>query len=385
MDHSACGRSVVSEGYFGLANEDVDKLKDMSPADMIDQVQYHEALQNSEEVKFLMYYIASLREYKHDTYYRLPPPPFVRRITASPNRNERFSKFLQYRRDGTPLSLRCLTDDHKWGRTEEALRQEAPGMLIYRRLNRPPTDIFGASPIQGVKFGSFRQLGFAFWDMWRMHLLGDGKADHIVQYHGGATRTYRNNGNILIGEGRKWNDMGTIAGGVSPQGPVHYADINGDRKADYLVVFYGGAINACMDNHDWALKPPDRPDQPIPTEPGEGGDGDEGSSGGGGDDDVVYIDPKIWDSKNPRTGCQPPCTLVLPPWSLSSKTTIGFPVLTGTLKETWPEPTNGVTKYRTTTITVRITLPPLTTSEIDVSNIVLIGSISKSIPVRGSL
>ncbi|KIL91845.1 hypothetical protein FAVG1_04248 [Fusarium avenaceum] len=102
----------------------------------------------------LMCYIATLEEAKQDTYYRLPPPPpFVKWTTASPNRNERFSKFLRHRRDGTPLSLRCLTDDHKWGRTEEALRQEAPGILIYRRLNRPPTDIVGASPIEGVKFG----------------------------------------------------------------------------------------------------------------------------------------------------------------------------------------------------------------------------------------
>ncbi|KAH6956812.1 hypothetical protein DER45DRAFT_631440 [Fusarium avenaceum] len=92
--------------------------------------------------------------------------------------------FLRHRRDGTPLSLRCLTDDHKWGRTEEVLRQEAPGILIYRRLNRPPTDIVGASLIEGVKFGWFRQLGFAFWDMWRMHLLGmhSGLDDHDLPY-----------------------------------------------------------------------------------------------------------------------------------------------------------------------------------------------------------
>ncbi|KAJ4243318.1 hypothetical protein NW762_014828 [Fusarium torreyae] len=166
-------------------NEDVDKLKDMNPADMIDRNQYPEALQKSEEVKSLMHYIATLGEVKQntDTYYRLPPPPpFVRWITAPPNRNERFYKFLRYRWDGTPLSFRYPTDDHFWGRTEEALRQEAPGMLIYRRLNRPLTDTVGASPIEGVKFGSFRQLGFAFWDTWRMHLLGmhSGLDDHIL-------------------------------------------------------------------------------------------------------------------------------------------------------------------------------------------------------------
>ncbi|KAG4277787.1 chitinase [Fusarium proliferatum] len=138
-------------------------------------------------------------------------------------------------------------------------------------------------------------------------LTGDGKADYIVQYDGGAARGYRNNGKIPIGEGRKWNDMGTIAAGVSPQGPVHYADINGDRKADYLVVFDGGA------------------------------------------------------------------------------TTISFPVITETFKETWPETTSGVTKYGTTTITVKITLPPLVTSEIGVSNVILTESTSISVPVRGSV
>ncbi|KAJ4179362.1 hypothetical protein NW767_014646 [Fusarium falciforme] len=215
-------------------------------------------------------------------------------------------------------------------------------------------------------------------------LTGDGKADYIVQYEGGAARGYRNNGKIPIGEGRKWNDMGTIAGGVSPQGPVHYADINGDGKADYLIVFHGGAINAYINDNDWTPNLPDKPDQPTPGEPGDG-DGDGNGGSGDGDGDVVYIDPKIWSSEKPTAGCQPPCTLVLPPWPLSSKTTISFPVITETIKETWPETPNGITKYRTTTITVRITLPPLITSEIEVSNIVLTASTSKSVPIRGSV
>lgn len=231
-------------------------------------------------------------------------------------------------------------------------------------------------------------------------LTGDGKADYIVQYEGGAAKGYRNNGKIPVGEGRKWNDMGTIAGGVSPQGPVHYADIDGDGKDDYLVVFNGGAINAYINDNSWVPKPV----EPSPGDGGgdgngdgnggsggdEGGDGDgNGGSGDGGDGDgdgdILYIDPTIWSSDKPTAGCQPPCTLVLPPWPLSSMTTISFPVITETIKETWPETTSGVTKYRTTTITVRITLPPLTTSEIEVSNIILTGSTSKSVPVRGSV
>ncbi|PTD03762.1 hypothetical protein FCULG_00001681 [Fusarium culmorum] len=52
--------------------EDVDKLKGMSPADMIDQNNFDEARQKSEEVKSLMQYIATLGEAKQDTYYQLP-------------------------------------------------------------------------------------------------------------------------------------------------------------------------------------------------------------------------------------------------------------------------------------------------------------------------
>ncbi|CAF3554100.1 hypothetical protein QX201_009495 [Fusarium graminearum] len=165
-------------------NEDVDKLKGMSPADMIDQNNFDEARQKSEEVKSLMQYIATLGEAKQDTYYQLPPPPpFVRWITASPNRNERFRKLIRHSKDGTPLCMRCPTDDKLWGRTEECLGQEAPGMLIYRELNRPCIARPGASPIEGVEFGSFRQLGFAFWDTWRMHLLGmhGGLHDHQMR------------------------------------------------------------------------------------------------------------------------------------------------------------------------------------------------------------
>jgi hypothetical protein len=153
--------------------EDIDKLKETNPAETVDLNQCPETLRNSQEVESLMYYIATLGEANQDMYCRLPrPPPFVRWITASPNRNERFLRFLRYRRDGTPLSIRWPTDDRSWGRTVEALEREAPGMLIYRQLNRPLIDGRHTSPIEGVKFHSFRPLGFAFWDMWRMHLLG---------------------------------------------------------------------------------------------------------------------------------------------------------------------------------------------------------------------
>lgn len=237
-------------------------------------------------------------------------------------------------------------------------------------------------------------------------LTGDGKAEYIIQYDGGAADGYLNMGNIPpAGKERNWGRMGVIAKGVSPQGEVHYADIDGDGKADYLVSFNGGGVTAYINNYKWKHELPGNGDGSDSGGDGQGdndgdasGDGEGGGSGGGesggdgdgdgdssGDGDVVYIDPAIWKSKNPTARCQPPCTLVLPPWSLSSKTTISFPVITETIKETWPETASGVTKYRTTTLTVQITLPPVTASEVEVSNIILKDSTSKRVPLRSSI
>lgn len=116
------------------------------------------------------------------------------------------------------------------------------------------------------------------------------------------------------------------------------------------------------------------PDEPTKT-PGDGGDG--GS--------VVYIDPDIWNSADPTAACQAPCTLVLPPWRLSTMTTIGFPIVTETLKETWPKTVDGVITYITTTITVLITIPPITTSIIDVSNIILRSQTSDLVRITSSI
>lgn len=101
-------------------------------------------------------------------------------------------------------------------------------------------------------------------------ITGDGKAEYVIQYNGGAAKGYNNTGNIPdVGKVRNWYDMGTIAGGVNPQGPVRYADIDGDGKDDYLVVFGSGTVNAYINICDWKATGPD--------------DGDGG--GGGGDDD----------------------------------------------------------------------------------------------------
>lgn len=156
--------------------------------------------------------------------------------------------------------------------------------------------------------------------------------------------------------------------------------MTGDKRADYVSINPDNGRLNLWHNRCW------------PNGSGGGGDdggsgGDDGGNGGGSGegDGVVYIDPTIWKSKEPSASCHPPCTLVLPPWPLSSKTTISFPVITETIKETWPETTDGVTKYRTTTITVHITLPPVTTTQIEVSNIIVSDSTTTIVPVRTSI
>jgi hypothetical protein len=43
--------------------------------------------------------------------------------------------------------------------------------------------------------------------------------------------------------------------------------------------------------------------------------------------DLVWIDPKIWKDQHPQISCRFPCTLVLPPWPVTS-VTIDYPPIT---------------------------------------------------------
>lgn len=84
-----------------------------------------------------------------------------------------------------------------------------------------------------------------------------------------------------------------------------------------------------------------------------------GSSGGGSGDtgDDVYVPPAIWSESNPAVGCIPPCTLILPPFPLGSTTTITWPPLTTSLRS--------LSGTVTMTITTTISIPVVTTTEIE--------------------
>ncbi|MGK5545369.1 FG-GAP-like repeat-containing protein [Streptomyces sp. URMC 127] len=72
----------------------------------------------------------------------------------------------------------------------------------------------------------------------------DGKADYLVVEDNGAVHAWLNKSS---GTKDDWQDRGIIATGTgAPGNKVRFADINGDRKADYLVVEDNGAVHAWL-------------------------------------------------------------------------------------------------------------------------------------------
>ncbi|BFU46937.1 FG-GAP-like repeat-containing protein [Krasilnikovia sp. MM14-A1004] len=73
---------------------------------------------------------------------------------------------------------------------------------------------------------------------------GDGKADYLTIADGGAVRVFLNRG----GDGHGgWQDLDRVATGVTgDRAKVRFADFDGDRKADYLVIDDKGAVRVFL-------------------------------------------------------------------------------------------------------------------------------------------
>ncbi|KAK2780754.1 hypothetical protein FQN53_001022 [Emmonsiellopsis sp. PD_33] len=85
-------------------------------------------------------------------------------------------------------------------------------------------------------------------------LDGDGLADYLVLYDGGAADAFHNTGNLAADpSARNFDDWGTVAGGVNgvSGAQVRFADLTGDGKVDYVVINKDGSIdlikNKCRD------------------------------------------------------------------------------------------------------------------------------------------
>lgn len=76
----------------------------------------------------------------------------------------------------------------------------------------------------------------------------DRRADYlVVTGTNGAIQTWVNNGGDVPGGGG-WISRGQTAGGAGPSAQIRFADINGDGRADYLVLADNGAIHAWINN-----------------------------------------------------------------------------------------------------------------------------------------
>lgn len=75
------------------------------------------------------------------------------------------------------------------------------------------------------------------------------------------------------------------------------------------------------------------------------------------DPNNTFVPPSIWSSPNPVVACIPPCNVVLPPFPLGFTTTITWPPLTTTLMS--------LSGAVTVTITTTISIPAITTTEIE--------------------
>ncbi|KAL8846305.1 MAG: hypothetical protein Q9221_008603 [Calogaya cf. arnoldii] len=112
---------------------------------------------------------------------------------------------------------------------------------------------------------------------------------------------------------------------------------------------------------------------------GGGGGGNSSQSG----PETVLLPPSIWTAQDPVVQCEPPCIFVLPPYQLSTTTTITFPPYTTTLDVAWlttvvTTVSGGavmtVESYTRTLQKTVLTIPPVITTAIDVWNIRLTGS-----------
>ncbi|MEV7416586.1 FG-GAP-like repeat-containing protein [Streptomyces sp. NPDC089919] len=97
-----------------------------------------------------------------------------------------------------------------------------------------------ASPIGGRGGDVGGDLGRVRWADWD----GDGKSDYITVEDSGAVKVYVNKG----GDGHGgWQELGQVATGLTnDRNKVRFADFDGDRKADYIVISDSGALTVYL-------------------------------------------------------------------------------------------------------------------------------------------
>ena len=173
-------KGLVKEGW---PEEDIDTLKQI---DLVDLVERPDGVIKAEEIMCAMEYLTTLGDAIQNDHYRLPTPSLDlkshRWITAEQKPvkdpfilvGHRYNGKFIARGKGEPIPegsepqwYPFLRDDMKWNRAEPSLQKESCGISSWRSLSTNHD-----SPAYGVKFDSFRRLGFAFWERERLHLAG---------------------------------------------------------------------------------------------------------------------------------------------------------------------------------------------------------------------
>lgn len=71
-------------------------------------------------------------------------------------------------------------------------------------------------------------------------------------------------------------------------------------------------------------------------------------------DDLMWIDPKIWDMEQPQFTCSPPCTVKIPPWT-GATSTVDYPRITvsaGTWTSTITKPPMTISQWMFEVVTI---------------------------------
>ena len=104
----------------------------------------------------------------------------------------------------------------------------------FPKVNYIPNVASGVAPADKIRFADIN---------------GDGKADYLVVNDDGSVDAWLNAGGDASGK-PGWISMGRIAGGIKAPGKnVQFADIDGDGRADYLLIDpANGAVTAWINN-----------------------------------------------------------------------------------------------------------------------------------------
>ncbi|EHK20923.1 uncharacterized protein TRIVIDRAFT_50584 [Trichoderma virens Gv29-8] len=168
-------------GTTGWSEEDVTTLSSMDAAGFVKRC----TITRLEEVNTAMLYVRTLGDTIKNEHYQLPRAPSAavcaRRTITSPKPYEDAPAVYGFRRDneihilnrGSPVpkdGQPMISSIGKWGQSESSFFHPSPGVRAFKELTVGRARRISA--LEGVKFDSFRPLGLAFWDQWRMYLLG---------------------------------------------------------------------------------------------------------------------------------------------------------------------------------------------------------------------